>query len=85
MTAAPSSPIASSISRFPPRRPFRWSVPAQLAARYSPVTIMVYDSPSGIFYRVRVGRLPTEDAARQLADQLRANEQFTTFVVRLDN
>ncbi|HTW25152.1 MAG TPA: septal ring lytic transglycosylase RlpA family protein, partial [Candidatus Baltobacteraceae bacterium] len=58
---------------------------AQLAARYSPVTIMVYDSPSGIFYRVRVGRLPTEDAARQLADQLRANEQFTTFVVRLDN
>ena len=57
---------------------------AQLAMRYSPVTIAVYDSPNGIFYRVRVGRLPTEDAAHQLADQLHANEQFTTFVVRLD-
>jgi rare lipoprotein A len=57
---------------------------AQLATRYSPVTVAVYDSPNGIFYRVRVGRLPTEDAAHQLADQLHANKQFTTFVVRLD-
>jgi rare lipoprotein A len=57
---------------------------AQLATRYSPVTVAVYDSPNGTFYRVRVGRLPTEDAAHQLADQLHANEQFTTFVVRLD-
>jgi len=57
---------------------------AQLATRYSPVTIAAYDSPNGTFYRVRVGRLPTEDAAHQLADQLHANEQFTTFVVRLD-
>ena len=53
--------------------------------RYSSVSIAIYDSPNGIFYRVRVGRLPTEAAARQLADQLRADEQFTTFVVRLDN
>lgn len=58
---------------------------AQLATRYSSVTIAIYDSPNGIFYRVRVGRLPTEEAARQLADQLHSNEQFTTFVVRLDN
>jgi rare lipoprotein A len=58
---------------------------AQLAARYSSVSIATYDSPNGLFYRVRVGRLPTQDAARQLADQLHANEQFTTFVVRLDN
>jgi rare lipoprotein A len=58
---------------------------AQLAARYSSVSIATYDSPTGLFYRVRVGRLPTLDAARQLADQLYANEQFTTFVVRLDN
>jgi len=34
---------------------------------------------------VRVGRLPTEDAARQLAGQLHAGEQLTTFVVRLDD
>jgi rare lipoprotein A len=58
---------------------------AQLAARYSPVSIAVYDSPNGIFYRVRVGRLSTEDAARDLAEKLHADEQFTTFVVRLDD
>jgi rare lipoprotein A len=58
---------------------------AQLAMRYSSVSIAIYDSPNGTFYRVRVGRLPTEEAARQLADQLHADEQFTTFVVRLDN
>ena len=56
----------------------------RLATRYPSVSVVVYDSPNGTFYRVRVGRLPTEDAAHQLADQLRANEQFTTFVVRLD-
>jgi rare lipoprotein A len=57
---------------------------AQLAMRYSSVSIAIYDSPNGLFYRVRVGRLPTEEAAQQLASQLRV-EQFTTFVVRLDN
>jgi peptidoglycan lytic transglycosylase len=56
----------------------------QLSTRYSPVIVVPYDSPNGIFYRVRVGRLPSEEAARQLAGQLQANEQFTTFVVRLD-
>jgi len=58
---------------------------AQLATRYSPVSIALYDSPNGIFYRVRVGRLPSEDAARQLAGQLRSDEQLNTFVVRLDD
>jgi rare lipoprotein A len=58
---------------------------AQLAMRYPSVSIATYDSPNGIFYRVRVGRLPTEGAAHQLAGQLHDNEQFTTFVVRLDN
>jgi rare lipoprotein A len=57
---------------------------ARLSASYSPVTIQLYDSPTGVFYRVRVGRLPSEDAANQLAEQLRANEQLLTFVVRLD-
>jgi peptidoglycan lytic transglycosylase len=57
---------------------------AQLAAQYSPVNIVVLDTPNGLFYRVRVGRAPNEDAARQLADRLRAQEQLTTFVVRLD-
>jgi len=29
--------------------------------------------------------LPTEDAARQLAGELRSDEQLNTFVVRLDD
>ena len=58
---------------------------AQLAARYGNVSMTPFDSPNGMFYRVRVGRLPTEDAARQLAGQLHASEQLTTFVVRLDD
>ncbi|MGH9715377.1 MAG: septal ring lytic transglycosylase RlpA family protein [Candidatus Acidiferrales bacterium] len=57
---------------------------AGLSARYSPISIVSYDSPNGMFYRVRVGRLPTERAAQQLASQLRADEQLTTYVVRLD-
>jgi rare lipoprotein A len=57
---------------------------AQLAARYSSISVVTYDSPNGLFYRVRVGRLPSEEAAQQLADQLRSEEQLITFVVRLD-
>jgi peptidoglycan lytic transglycosylase len=56
---------------------------AQLATRYTPVSVAFYDSPNGRYYRVRVGRLPSEDAARQLADRLASDEQLTTFVVRL--
>lgn len=58
---------------------------AGLSARYSSVTIISYDSPTGLFYRVRVGRLPTEAAARELAAQLRVNGRLNTFVIRLDN
>ncbi len=54
-----------------------------LHARYRPVIIVPYDSPRGLFYRVRVGSLPTELEARSLADRLAA-EGFTPFVVRLD-
>jgi rare lipoprotein A len=57
---------------------------SQLATRYSPVSIATYDSPNGIFYRVRVGRVASEGAAQQLADRLKMDEQMTTFVVRLD-
>jgi len=58
---------------------------AQLLARYSPVNIVTYDSPNGLFFRVRVGRVPSEDAARQLAARLQSDDQLTTFVVRLDD
>lgn len=57
----------------------------EMETSYSPVSIAPYDSPNGTFYRVRVGRMASEDAAHQLADQLHNVNQFTTFVVRLDN
>jgi len=56
----------------------------RLAARYTPVTIRLYDSPNGLFYRVRVGHAPNEEAAQKLADELRREEQVEPFVVRID-
>jgi len=58
---------------------------AQMEETYPPVSIATYDTPTGTFYRVRIGRLPTEDAAQKLADKLHNAEQITTFVVRLDD
>ena len=57
---------------------------ARLAERYSPVTIQMVDSGNGVFYRVRVGRVTDEAAARQLAQQLQTEERVVPFVVRLD-
>jgi rare lipoprotein A len=56
----------------------------QMAERYQFAVIQPFDSPNGLFYRVRVGRLPDEDQARQLAERVRAEEQLVPFVVRLD-
>ena len=56
----------------------------RLSASYSPIFIQQYDSPDGLFYRVRVGRISGEDAARQFGEQLRDREGFTPFVTRLD-
>ncbi len=57
---------------------------AQLETRYTPVTVAVFDSPGKRYYRVRVGQLPSEAAANQLAQELQSAERLTTFVVRLD-
>jgi rare lipoprotein A len=57
----------------------------RLATQFSPVIVVPYDSPNGQYFRVRVGRLPTEQEAGDLAAQLRATGQNYTFVVRLDN
>jgi rare lipoprotein A len=57
----------------------------RLNISYSPIFIQQYDSPDGLYYRVRVGRITGEDAARQLGEQLRSREGFTPFVVRLDD
>jgi rare lipoprotein A len=57
----------------------------KLNASYPPVYLQPFDSPEGIFYRVRVGKISGEDAARQFAAQLHAREGLTTYVVRLDD
>ncbi len=57
----------------------------RLSTQFSPVIVVPYDSPNGAYFRVRVGRVATEAAAGDLANQLRAAGQNYTFVVRLDN
>jgi rare lipoprotein A len=56
----------------------------RLNASYSPIFIQQYDSPDGVFYRVRVGKISGEDAAQQFGEQLRDHEGFTPMVLRLD-
>jgi rare lipoprotein A len=56
----------------------------RLNLSYSPIFIQQYDAPEGTYYRVRVGKIFGEDAARQFAEQLRLRESFTPFVTRLD-
>ena len=57
----------------------------RLATEFSPVIVVPYDSPNGQYFRVRVGRVATEAAAGDLANQLRIAGQNYTFVVRLDD
>jgi len=56
----------------------------QMEERYQFATIQEYDAPQGLFYRVRVGKAPSEDAAKALAEKLRDTEHVQPFVVRLD-
>ena len=56
----------------------------RLTASYSPIFIQPYDSPDGLFYRVRVGKVPGEDAAQQFGEKLRSREGLAPMVVRLD-
>jgi rare lipoprotein A len=54
-------------------------------SRHYPVFVQEYAAPAGHLYRVRVGRLATEQAAQHLAAQLNRERGFhNTFVVRLD-
>ena len=57
----------------------------RLLAAYQPIYIQDSETPTGHFYRVRVGRVPNPEAAQQLAAQLRASDGFQTFVMRLDD
>jgi peptidoglycan lytic transglycosylase len=53
--------------------------------RHGPVSIEKYDRGDGVFYRVRVGRVSSIEAANQLAQDLRNGNLATdTFVVRVN-
>jgi rare lipoprotein A len=58
---------------------------AEMDAVYPPATIETYGTADGTYYRVRVGKLPSEDAAQKLADQLRGEGQKGALVVRIDD
>jgi rare lipoprotein A len=87
LLAGPSSPLAGNftvqVGAFLDRENAE-RLRERLDQRYPPAFIQEYDAPGGYFYRVRVGRLPSQEAARQLAEQLRSEEGFVSFVVRLD-
>jgi peptidoglycan lytic transglycosylase len=57
----------------------------RIAHRYRPVSIVKFDHGDGVFYRVLVGSVSSEQAANELARNLR-NEGFAaqTFIVRTD-
>lgn len=57
---------------------------SDMEKQYPPASIVEYDSPQGLFYRVRAGRLPSEEAARAFAEQLQREQHVVPFVVRLD-
>jgi len=57
----------------------------RLNASYSPILIQQYDSADGTFYRVRVGKVSGEQAAKDFGEKLRSTEGFTPMVLRLDD
>ena len=58
---------------------------ASIEQRYTPVAIHTFDRGDAVFYRIRVGREASEEAARTLAEKLvEAGFAIQTFVVRLD-
>ena len=56
----------------------------RLSASYSPIFIQQINTSEGAFYRVRVGKIPGQDSANQIGEQLRNREGFTPMVIRLD-
>lgn len=57
----------------------------RLAANYQAVAIENYLGPTGPMFRVRVGSVASEAAARQLAAKVQSDSGLDTFVVRLDD
>jgi rare lipoprotein A len=55
----------------------------RLVATYTPVSIKRYDTNGGL-YRVHVGKISGEEAAKELSERLRSREGLLPMVVRLD-
>ena len=57
----------------------------KLGESFKDSEVVAYDAPDGIYYRVRVGRVPTIEEAQDLARKLRREPDIAaTFVVRLN-
>jgi len=56
----------------------------QLTVNYPSVSVSEFDAPSGMVYRVFVGRYTFEAAAQEVAAQLQAEHGIAAFVVRVD-
>jgi rare lipoprotein A len=56
----------------------------RLRSSYSPVAIQSFDSPDGSYYRVHVGKVSGEDAAKRLGEQLQEREGVKTLIFRVD-
>ena len=56
----------------------------RLLERYQPIFIQEFNAPSGRLYSVRVGLVPSPQAAEQLAARLRNSDGFQTLVIHVD-
>lgn len=58
----------------------------RLRAAYPSVEIQSFDSPKGgSFYRVHVGKISGEDAAKKMSEELHAREGVKPLIFRVDN
>jgi rare lipoprotein A len=58
----------------------------RLSADYPSVALQSFHSPkSGAFYRVHVGKISGEDAAKKVSEELRAREGVKPLIFRVDN
>jgi rare lipoprotein A len=56
----------------------------RLSSSYSPVAIQSFESPNGSYYRVHVGKVSGEDAAKKLGEQLHQREGVKPLIFRVD-
>jgi rare lipoprotein A len=56
----------------------------RLSSSYSSVAIQSFDSPKGSYYRVHVGKVSGEDAAKKLGQELHEREGVKPLIFRVD-